>query len=80
MRTAVQKWGNSLALRIPHAFAKETRIHDGTFVDLILQSGTLVVKPVVKMTLSLDALLKDVTDDNRHEATDTGFAVGQEIW
>jgi len=80
MITAVQKWGNSLALRIPKAYAKETDICDGTSVDLSLQAGSLVIKPVVKMAISLDDLLRDVTVYNRHEATDTGSPVGQEIW
>ena len=80
MITAVQKWGNSLALRIPRAYAKETRIHEGTPVDLSLRAGNLVIRPVVRMALSLDDLLRDVTVDNRHEATETGPAAGQEIW
>jgi len=80
MITAVQKWGNSLALRIPMAYARETRIHDGSSVDLSLRAGTLIIRPVVKIAFSLDDLLRDVTADNRHDATDTGSAAGQEIW
>ena len=80
MITAVQKWGNSLALRIPRAYAEETHIHDGSSVDLSLQEGNLVVRPVRKIVFSLDDLLKGVTPHNRHEAVDSGSAVGQEIW
>lgn len=80
MITAVQKWGNSLALRIPMAYAKETGICDGSSVDLSLQAGSLVIKPVVQLAISLDDLLRDVTVDNLHKASDTGSPVGQEIW
>jgi antitoxin MazE len=80
MVTTVQKWGNSLALRIPKAYAEETRIHDGSSVDLTLQAGNLVITPVQKKTFTLEQLLKDVTPENQHQAIDSGSAVGQEIW
>ncbi len=43
MKTAVHKRGKSLAVRIPRAFAAETHLHNGTKIDLKLQSGRLVI-------------------------------------
>jgi antitoxin MazE len=80
MITAVQKWGNSLALRIPKAFADETQLHEGATVDFTLQDGNLVIIPVRKQTFTLEALLKDIQPDNQHEPIETGDAVGREIW
>jgi antitoxin MazE len=80
MITAVQKWGNSLALRIPKAYAEETNIHDGSSVNLTLHEGNLVITPVRKKSFSLDDLLNGITPDNRHDVVDSGPAVGQEIW
>jgi len=80
MITAVQKWGNSLALRIPKVFAEETRIHDGSAVDLSVQSGNIVIRAVPKKSFTLGTLLKGVTSENLHESVDTGNAVGQEVW
>lgn len=80
MRTAVQRWGNSLALRIPRSFAEETHISAGSQVDLTLDSGTLVVRPVTRKRHSLAALLRRVTPANRHEEVSTGEARGQEVW
>ena len=80
MKTAVQRWGNSLALRIPRAFAAETRIHDGSEVELSLKGGALVVRPVRRSRLALNDLLKKVTPANRHDEVPTGVSVGQEIW
>ena len=80
MKTAVQRWGNSLALRIPSSFAAETHISEGSQVELTLKSGSLVVKPVVRKQHSLADLLKRITPSNRHEAVGTGRAVGQEAW
>ncbi len=38
MRTRVQKWGNSLALRIPKTFASEEGLADDTLVEVTLVS------------------------------------------
>ena len=80
MKTAVQRWGNSLALRIPRAYAAETRISEGSEVELRVKSGALVVRPVRRKRLSLADLLKRITPANRHDSVETGKAVGQEKW
>ncbi len=78
MKTRVQKWGNSLALRIPKSFAVEAGLHDNAAVELSLVEGTLVVQPVVR-PLTLDELLRSVTDENIPCEWDTGPAVGKEV-
>ena len=78
MRVAVRKWGNSLGVRIPQAFAKEVQIDEGTEVDLTIDGASIVLTP--KPTLSLSALLAGVTDDNRHAEVESGRAVGREAW
>ncbi len=80
MKTKVQKWGNSLALRIPKSFAAETALEHDTEVDLSLVKGRLVVTPITKPEYSLEELLEGVTKDNIHTEVDTGFSVGQETW
>lgn len=80
MRSRVQKWGNSLALRIPKSFAEEARLGDDTPVELSLVEGKLVVQAVAARSLTLDELLQDVTDENLHGEWDAGSAVGKEVW
>jgi antitoxin MazE len=80
MRTRVQKWGNSLALRIPKSFAAETRIEQDTLVELSLVDGRLVVTPVPEPAVTLDDLLAGINEDNVHHEVDTGPATGQEVW
>lgn len=80
MKTAVQRWGNSLALRIPRSFAAETKISEGSEVELTIRANSLVVRPVVRQRHRLDDLLKRVNARNRHEAVVTGPAVGKEAW
>jgi antitoxin MazE len=80
MKTSVQRWGNSLAVRIPRAFAAETRIEDGTEVELLLKGDDLVVRPVRRRRLALSELLKKVTPKNQQDEVSSGAPVGQEIW
>ncbi len=80
MKTRVQKWGNSLALRIPKTFATEAGLGEDTPVDLSLVKGKLVVQALSDEQLSLDELLRRVTDKNLHGEWDTGPAVGREVW
>jgi len=79
MRARIQKWGNSLALRIPRSFAIETDLAQDSLVDLSLQDGKLVVSPVMP-TYTLKQLLEGVTDENLHAEQEMGPAVGKEAW
>ena len=80
MRVRVQKWGNSLALRIPKSFASETALASGGEVDLTLEDGRLVITPLARPAYSLEALLAQVTSENLHAEFDTGSGVGAEAW
>ena len=80
METRVQRWGNSLALRIPKPLADEAGLKDNSPVQLVLRDKLLVVVPIRKPALSLDALLAQVTTDNLHSEVQTGAAVGGEAW
>ncbi len=74
-----QKWGNSIAIRIPKDMADDLHIKNNTNVSIEVVNGKLVVEPE-KKKLSLDELLSQVTDENRHELTDWGEEVGREKW
>ena len=80
MKTRIQKWGHSLALRIPKALAIETGLDQDAFVDLALVDGKLIVTPVLPPSITLEQLLAGITDENRHSEYDTGDAIGNEVW
>jgi antitoxin MazE len=80
MKTRVQKWGNSLALRIPKSFAEEAGLHADAAVELSLVNGRLVVQPIRPQPLTLEELLRGITDDNLPGEWETGPAVGKEVW
>ena len=78
MKTRVQKWGNSLALRIPKSFAAEAGLREDSPVEVTLREGEIVIQPLSRVPLILDELLRGVTDQNLHGEWDTGPAVGKE--
>lgn len=80
MKARIQKWGNSLALRIPKSFANEVGLEQDSPVEVSLDDGKLVVEAVNKSKLTLRRLLAQVTKDNRHAEFDTGSAIGSEVW
>ena len=80
MRTRVQKWGNSLALRIPKSVAAGACLEQGTEVEVSLVEGTLMIVPLRRPPVTLDELLAGVTPANLHQEVDTGGAVGGEAW
>lgn len=80
MKTKIQKWGNSLALRIPKSFAREVGLDSNSPVDVLVQEGKLVVVPETGPRFSLEELLQQVTEDNLHHEIDWGAPVGREIW
>ena len=75
----VQKWGNSLAVRIPAAMAGQLEVRDGAEVELSVRNGELVVRPVKAQKLSLRDLLKNCKPSQLHGETDFGDDVGREI-
>jgi antitoxin MazE len=79
MQTKVQKWGNSLALRIPKSFALNMDIKQNEFVDLSIGDGKLIITPITEKEYSLKELLAGVSEDNLHEEFDTGIPVGKEL-
>ena len=80
MRTKVQKWGNSLALRFPKPFADEVGLQQNTGVEISLEEGKLVVSRLEASPVSLDELLQGITPDNLHREVSSGTAVGNEAW
>lgn len=79
MRGKVQKWGNSLAVRIPRAFAEQLGVDDDSEVELVIGDDGLLVRPIARRYV-LSELLEQVTDANVHEEVTTGERIGREQW
>ena len=80
MITRLQKWGNSIGLRIPKSFAEEAQVEPGSPVDLSVVDGGLVVRPVRRKKYRLSDLLRRINARNLHREVSTGERVGREAW
>jgi antitoxin MazE len=80
MNAHFSKWGNSVALRIPAAFAKELDVSEGKAAEITVKNGSLVVTPVPGPVYTLDQLLDGMTTENMYGEIGTGDAVGNEVW
>ena len=77
MQTVVQKWGNSLGIRIPNLLVKEFHLRSGSSVDVREEEGKLVIIP---RKLNLEQMLAEITPENIPEAIESGPSVGKEEW
>ena len=80
MLTKVQKWGNSLALRIPKAFAREAQLENNSLVEISLVEGQIIVTLVQAPKWTLDELIAGITKKNIHHEVETSSDVGNEAW
>jgi antitoxin MazE len=80
LKTRIQRWGNSLALRIPKSFALEVGLQRETPVDLTVSDGKLIIAPSIEPRFTLKQLLSQINKNNLHHETDMGKAVGNETW
>jgi len=79
MKTSVQKWGNSLGLRIPSVYAKELHLLDGSIVDIQRKENEIIISPAKKKK-SLNDLIQLINDENQHGEIDFGSSQGKEEW
>lgn len=80
MHVRVQKWGNSLAVRLPKPLAEDAEVKEGTVLNLSVSEGMVVATPVQKRKWSFKQLLARVSKKNLHAEVDFGPSVGREIW
>ncbi len=84
MTTKIQKWGNSLAVRIPFAMAKELSFQEGSIVQFSTDGRALILEPKKQKEYTLKELLKGITKDNTPDRKDIEWftnmkPVGKEI-
>ena len=83
VKNSLQKWGNSLGLRIPSAIAAELRMKKGTPVTLDVDDGVLTVRvarPAKRRSkYKLRELLKQIKPENVPPLYNWGPDVGEEI-
>jgi antitoxin MazE len=76
----IAKWGNSLAVRIPLAIAKQANLAEGDAVKLALDREGGIVLRATRRRYELSDLVAQITPKNRHRETDWGRSRGKEAW
>ena len=80
MTTTIQKWGNSLAVRIPKEFAKSLKLSAGSTVGFKKVGDGIIISPS-RPVYTLEELVKDMNKKNRHKLVWPDDAPrGKEIW
>jgi antitoxin MazE len=80
MKTRVQKHGDGLALLLPSAISDQSGLAADEEVEVTCEDGAVVARPLAKRRYTLAELVAQITPENRHPETDTGPAVGREVW
>ena len=79
MTTKVQKWGNSLALRIPKSYANAIKIKEGTDINIKIKNKKLIIYKEKKQYPKLKELLSKISDKNIHKEISYGKPAGKEL-
>ena len=78
MESTIQKWGNSLGIRIPKLFAKQLELNDGSQVEVVQEGNKIIIYPYIRE--SLNEKIKKINSKNIHSETYTGEQLGNEFW
>ncbi len=78
MSAKIQKWGNSLGVRIPKTIIDKTKLDEHSEVEIEHKDGNIIIMPVQKK-YSLEQLLKKVTKSNLHKE-ESFKSEGNEAW
>ncbi len=79
MVTSVQRWGNSLAIRIPKAFAAQAQLSENSDVEIALEGDRIVVTRASRQW-TLRQLVQGITPANLHREIRWGDRTGKETW
>ena len=78
MKTTAQKWGNSLAIRVPKSIAQQAGLKVKDALDIEVRKGDLVLRPHLRRVYRLEDLVKRMTPRNVHKEPNFGGPVGRE--
>ncbi len=80
MTSAVKKWGNSAAVRIPSEVLAAARLTLDQPVDVREEDGRIIIEPVRNVRFELNDLLKGIRRSNLHQPVQDDSPRGREVW
>lgn len=78
MSIKIQKWGNSLGVRIPKSVIEKVHLSENSEVEVECKNGMIVIHPAKKQ-YSLDTLLDQIFKNNLPREEEFK-AEGNEVW
>lgn len=79
MKTKIQKWGNSLGVRLPKSITEQKSLQEGTGVSVLIKNNQIVIEPIEDI-VSLEMMVSKITTDNLHGESDWFNKYGKEVW
>jgi antitoxin MazE len=80
VKVVVKKWGNSASVRIPAPVMAAASLSLDQPVDVREEDGRIIIEPIREEAFDIDDLVAGITDENRHDAVETGAPRGREFW
>ena len=80
MSTVLDRWGNSIGIRLPKSVVEAAGFQLGDRVDVGVEGGSVVIRHA-RPRYSLDELLIGMTPESTHAEFEFGDSVGAErVW
>jgi len=80
MDTRIQKWGNSLGVRIPKEIINKTELREGSCVKISNNKGRILIEECAYELPNLKSLVRKISPSNLHKATGWDNSYGKEAW
>ena len=78
--TTIQKWGNSLAVRISKGVASRLALHEGSRVQVREGKTGILIRHTPHARKSLQGLVDTIRREKLHGEEGWGHARGKEVW
>jgi antitoxin MazE len=80
MASAVAKWGNAPAIRIPKSVMQKANLREGDTINFEVERPGVIIVRSAGVQRTLEDLVAGITAQNRHKVADWGRPKGSEVW
>ena len=80
MEARIQKWGNSLGIRIPSSILKSLNIKSNDILNISQEDDKIIISIPKKNKISLEEKFKNYHGENLAKEFSWDDPVGKEIW
>lgn len=80
MQTKIQKWGNSLGVRLPKSITEKKSLKAGMRVEVSESDSKILIEAVPDAPVSLSEMVAGIREDNMHAESNWEAPQGKEVW